>query len=146
MASRNTEPIFIDQPFTTVVTVGEEATVRTPASTGGMQKLVSAGGNGALIESLYAIPLGNNGVTVLRFYLVPNGGLPALCLQEAALPIIVGANENTALIIQSIELPKVIIGDVGSRGLRIPPLGELWVGLSNTVATGYNVVASGGFY
>jgi hypothetical protein len=144
--ARNTEPIFVDEPFITVVTVGDESVLRDPSSTGGMQKIVAAGSNGALIESLYAVALGNNALTVLRFYLVPLGGLPALCLPEVVLPLINNASSNNALVIQNVELPRAVIGDVGTRALRLPPSGELWCGLSNTVASGYNIVAMGGFY
>lgn len=146
MASRNTEPIFIDQPFVGVATLFDQAVNRSASATTGMKLLLTAGNNGALIESLYAVPLGNNADTLLRVYMQPEGSIPILCCPETLLPAINNASATQALIIQTVELPLLIVGDVGSRGLRVPPRASVWAGLSAVVASGYNVIAVGGFY
>lgn len=144
--ARNVEPIFIGLPLVGIATVYNESVVRAPADAATLGLLVDAGANGALIESISAVPLGNNALTVLRIFYQPEDGIPSLCLPEIVLPLINTASENAALQTIYLDLPKIVVGDVGTKALRLAPNARLWAGISNTVASGYNIIAVGGFY
>lgn len=143
--AQNREPIFIDVPYTNVATVAAIPVGRSPSDISGMELLVSAGSDGALVESVKTVPLGSNAETVLRlFYVISEGAVPGL-LTELKLEA-VSANATTALPENTVQLPIVLVGDIGNRGLRMSPGSFLYAALSVAVDSGYNIVASGGYY
>ena len=154
MSSPNTEPIFKKEPLQAIVSLSNQVVPRNGTTDlNAALLLVQAGDNGAIIESMTAIPVavsGAVGTTVLRIYKRgANSNRLSLVLPEIQLPSIDAAsvNDATALVSIRIPLPDSIQGVLGTKALLLGAGESLYAALSQSVApNGYNVTAQGGFY
>jgi hypothetical protein len=154
MSSPNTEPIFKKTPILGVATLSNQVVSRVGTSVlSNAVLLVQAGGQGAIIESIVAVPIAITGAiptSVLRvFKKGVNSGSLTLCLPEIQLPSIEGTlvNDITALVSVQVNLLPTIQGVLGTKALLLGAGEAIYVALSQSVApSGYNVIAQGGFY
>lgn len=146
----NQLPIFIQEPFSdTIVTLTTQVATRTgtPAT-----RLVLAGENGALVESIRAIALGTNVATVLRLYYNAAGTTTYKLISELTLAATTDSGEaaQQAGSPLTMTLPNLLFPasstDTAKTGLRLGPEDALYVALGTAVAAGWNVWATGGHY
>ncbi len=146
------KPQFIASPFPAVIKLTNQTGTRsgTPAA-GGL--IFTAGGNGSLIESILAVPLGTNVATNLFLYEKSTGGtyylIGSINLPATTAP---SAGDNTGMLAVDCSgiLPQILFPaattDVYKKGRRVPPSWEVYVNLDVAVASGYTIVMNGGNY
>lgn len=139
----NTSPIFLAEPIMWVQTLSSQTS--TAAGVGSLLTLGTAGAEGALIESLRAVPLGTNVASSLLIFIQKAGTGTNYLIQEVALASTTATSGATVPTTVSVTLPDVI-QPVGENALRLGATDVLKVALSTAVAAGYNIVAIGGQY
>jgi hypothetical protein len=139
----NTNPIFIGTPFLWV-NIAKSITCTRDGTSGVPTLLGTAGTYGSFIETIYAVPLGDNVVSTLRLYASPSGqtGIYYL-LSETNLPVVTGSNNTTAQANITVTLPAI---QPSGNGIRLAPSMKLYCALGTPVASGYNIFVGGGDY
>lgn len=143
VAAPNFQPIFIVEPINTSVLLTTQATTRaggsiTPA------EFVTAGASGALIETIYAIPLSNEVVNVLRLFVATDSGYDIIL--EHDLAVVTGIDNDAAVTRTEVTLPDILFPE-GAQGLRLAPGQVLYASLGVTASgSGWKVTAIGGQY
>jgi hypothetical protein len=149
MSSPNTEPIFGKVPFLGVATLTTEVLGRNGGVSGG-KELVTAGTWGAVIEGLAVIPVADSGsiaAVLIRVFWKAATSDVLNFIMEVPCPAIASVTALEALSEIQITLPEAIVGDVGTRALRIGAGDSLYVALGTALAGGaYNVRCQGLFY
>lgn len=106
---------------------------------GATTTIITAGADGARIDSITLRPLGTNVATVFRLFIQTSGGIFRL-LHEVTLPattaIQTAALTGQTLLFNGIDLPQIVL----------PANALLFCTLGTTVAAGYSVIALGGSY
>ena len=153
MATPNQQPIFIKTPLLGMATltsevIGRGGTVVLPPDN---CLLLTAGSTGAFIENIEAVPVADGTAitqSVLRiFRKKADDNALIMCCPELSLPTIATSPANSALVALTVPLYPVILGPLGSLGLRVGPNESIYAALGTALVTGsYNVVATGGFY
>jgi hypothetical protein len=140
----NTQPIFILNPWNKDILLSTQ-TLSRDGGTGTPATLLTAGSNGSLVETVYAIPMGNEPANVIRLFLAgATAGYDLI--REVTVPLTSGASNTAAVAVTAFTLPP-LIAPASSTGLRIGAGLVLFAALGTAAtAGGFRLVAQGGDY
>lgn len=139
----NTQPIFMLTPRLESVLISTQTLTRD-GGTGTPASLLVAGSNGSLIETVYAIPMGNEPANVIRLFLAGSPGYKLI--REVTVPVTTGSSNTAAQTATAFVLPT-ILNPTGTTGLRVPAGATIYVALGTAAtAGGFEINLQGGDY
>lgn len=141
----NKQPIYPGIPFLQANRLTSQTAPRDGAS-GSYETIHTAGANGALIQSVTVVPLGDNVQTVLRLYITLSGTSTNLLVLEQTVATTASSVETAEQPEVSINLLPLLPANSNNRGILLPALATLRCSLGTAVAAGVHVITQGGDY
>ena len=146
----NTQPIYTKEPFIWTTRLTSQVTPRILTTATTPTYLDSVGSNGGVIWSILAVPLGNNVASTLRLF-GRSEDATALTdyrlMAEMNLPLIEESVAGIALPSLEVPMPRIYTRDSSeSRGFVCPGGFGLAVALGVEVASGWDIIVTGGNY
>jgi hypothetical protein len=150
MTAPNTQPIYSKEIFLWTARLTSQVTPRILTTATTPTFLGNVGTNGGVIWSIKAVPIGNNVASVLRLY-GRSADATALTdyrlFSETNLPLIDNEDNTLSLPEVDIPLPRIFTRDSDqSRGIVAPAGYGFAVALGTIVASGWDIIVTGGDY
>lgn len=144
MAGDNQSPIFIQLNTVWQASLSSQTLTRDGV-TGAAVLLGTAGGSGALIESVIIQPFGDVNANVVRLFRQQAGISVNRLILETAIAAVAGSTNAAAIPSTRVDLPDLLT-PVGSYGLRLAPGDSLYAALGTASGVGIGITAIGGQY